>query len=117
VVSDDVQLSRVDDYVELSPGKFGYVIDVLANDSPGPGPEADDQSLVVRPAGGPPAAFFPTSAGGTWAPSPDMTMVWYVPPTPDYVGDDSFRYAALDDGFPPMSTSLNPMDPVDIHIV
>ena len=107
----------VKDFVTVDKNSVMNVIDVLANDSPGPGPEADDQTLIVRPVfmGPPGPGPYPTAAGGTWDINPDNT-VWYTPPA-DYVGPDSFRYAALDDGVPPMSTTTGPLDAVDITVI
>ena len=108
----------VKDFVTVAKNSVMNVIDVLANDSPGPGPEADDQTLIVRPviSGPPRPGPYQTAQGGTWDVSADMKTFWYTPPT-DFVGHDSFRYSAVDDGDPQMSTMTSPADAVDITVI
>ncbi|KPK08654.1 MAG: hypothetical protein AMJ64_02880 [Betaproteobacteria bacterium SG8_39] len=96
------------DSVTVPKNSGPFEIDVLANDTPGPGNESD-QTLEVLDFGFP----RPTPAGGEWSVGPDNT-IWYTPP-PDYVGSDSFRYLAADDGEPPIASSgLVQIDIVDV---
>jgi hypothetical protein len=76
------------DSASVGENSVNNVIDVLANDVPGPANESA-QSLEV--------VFAFSINGGDVTVNPDDYTLWYTPP-PDFTGDDRIQYLVRDDG-------------------
>jgi len=76
------------DSATLGENSVNNVIDVLANDVPGPANESA-QSLEV--------VFAFSINGGDVTVNPDDYTLWYTPP-PDFTGEDRIQYLVRDDG-------------------
>jgi len=82
--------TATDDPLTVDEGSSGNTLDVLSNDSPGPGPEAVDDSLKII------AVSTPTQ-GGTVQISGDRLSLIYTPPA-NFIGADTFTYTVEDEG-------------------